>query len=301
VLNGNPGLREISHSITGGALAAQGKYLMLTRISKTHILPGYWMPFECAKAVVATFCYNVRYALTPLFGKDFLDICVHPTHPSYGSFKIDRATIERCTEETQCWLQRSDACLTPTPSSREASATPSTPKFNGPFSQWKRLRPRLMNKDGTSESGYGTDTDWSEGSKLSPQISPKTVWAPVNRPCTPHTRDCSADEFSAAQGLINLASPTAAVKQEKPHSGEGQALRPKRPLAEVEEDYGDDEMSSAGEDKPVTSLLAAEHMKKLRSTDARTAHLLLQLSLDKLDTAGKEGGHRGKRTRTRSL
>ena len=25
MLNGNPGLREISHSITGGALAAQGK------------------------------------------------------------------------------------------------------------------------------------------------------------------------------------------------------------------------------------------------------------------------------------
>ncbi|KAF2432920.1 DNA-binding domain of Mlu1-box binding protein MBP1, partial [Tothia fuscella] len=77
VLNGNPGLREISHSITGGALAAQ----------------GYWMPFECAKAVAATFCYNVRHALTPLFGKDFLDICIHPAHPSYGNFKIDQSII----------------------------------------------------------------------------------------------------------------------------------------------------------------------------------------------------------------
>ncbi|KAF1813790.1 hypothetical protein P152DRAFT_394050, partial [Eremomyces bilateralis CBS 781.70] len=34
VLNVNPGLRDISHSITGGALVAQ----------------GYWMPFRCAQA-----------------------------------------------------------------------------------------------------------------------------------------------------------------------------------------------------------------------------------------------------------
>ncbi|EEQ34294.1 conserved hypothetical protein [Microsporum canis CBS 113480] len=44
MLNANPGLREICHSITGGALAAQ----------------GYWMPFDAAKAVAATFCWKIR-------------------------------------------------------------------------------------------------------------------------------------------------------------------------------------------------------------------------------------------------
>ncbi|KAK0744144.1 transcription regulator HTH, apses-type DNA-binding domain-containing protein, partial [Schizothecium vesticola] len=34
MLNQNPGLRDITHSITGGAITAQ----------------GYWMPYDCAKA-----------------------------------------------------------------------------------------------------------------------------------------------------------------------------------------------------------------------------------------------------------
>ncbi|KAK0637200.1 hypothetical protein B0T17DRAFT_480787, partial [Bombardia bombarda] len=34
MLNQNPGLRDISHSITGGSIMAQ----------------GYWMPFDCARA-----------------------------------------------------------------------------------------------------------------------------------------------------------------------------------------------------------------------------------------------------------
>ncbi|KAF1349558.1 transcription regulator HTH, apses-type DNA-binding domain-containing protein, partial [Delphinella strobiligena] len=39
VLGANHGLRELSHSITGGSIAAQ----------------GYWMPYGCARAVCATF------------------------------------------------------------------------------------------------------------------------------------------------------------------------------------------------------------------------------------------------------
>ncbi|KAF2092183.1 DNA-binding domain of Mlu1-box binding protein MBP1 [Saccharata proteae CBS 121410] len=62
VLNINPGLRDISYSITGGALSAQ----------------GYWMPFEAAKAVAATFCHPIRHALTPIFGPDFLPIRSDP-------------------------------------------------------------------------------------------------------------------------------------------------------------------------------------------------------------------------------
>ncbi|KAJ5918045.1 hypothetical protein N7454_010420 [Penicillium verhagenii] len=60
VMNYIPGLRNICHSITGGALAAQ----------------GYWMPYEVAKSVSATFCWNIRHVLTPLFGTDFPSTCV---------------------------------------------------------------------------------------------------------------------------------------------------------------------------------------------------------------------------------
>ncbi|EKG13451.1 hypothetical protein MPH_09477, partial [Macrophomina phaseolina MS6] len=87
VLNINPGLREISHSITGGALSAQ----------------GYWMPFDAARAVAATFCYHIRHALTPIFGPDFAARCMHPGDPAFASFKIDRAVVQRSAAQTNEW------------------------------------------------------------------------------------------------------------------------------------------------------------------------------------------------------
>ncbi|KAJ5156834.1 hypothetical protein N7492_009637 [Penicillium capsulatum] len=84
VLSRNQGLREICHSITGGALAAQ----------------GYWMPFEAAKAITATFCWNIRHVLTPLFGIDFPAMCTPPadrTH-NFEHAIIDPAIVQKCTE-----------------------------------------------------------------------------------------------------------------------------------------------------------------------------------------------------------
>lgn len=77
----NHGLREICHSITGGALAAQGKRKCKSDTKNPHSLlnsdtvTGYWMPFEAAKHVAANFCWKIRYALTPIFGTDFPQIC----------------------------------------------------------------------------------------------------------------------------------------------------------------------------------------------------------------------------------
>lgn len=77
----NHGLRDICHSITGGALAAQGKRKCKTQPQNIHSLlsantvTGYWMPFEAAKHVAANFCWKIRYALTPIFGTDFPQIC----------------------------------------------------------------------------------------------------------------------------------------------------------------------------------------------------------------------------------
>ncbi|KAJ5087289.1 hypothetical protein N7456_010905 [Penicillium angulare] len=86
VLNANTGLREICHSITGGSLAAQ----------------GYWMPYEAAKAVAATFCWKVRHVLTPLFGTEFPDMCVKPrngsnSNSSLGQIIIDPDVVQRAT------------------------------------------------------------------------------------------------------------------------------------------------------------------------------------------------------------
>lgn len=78
-LNANPGLREMSHSITGGALAAQ----------------GYWMPYTCARAICLTFAFDIRWALTPIFGPSFIRECYPRDDIRFGRFKIDSDIIRR--------------------------------------------------------------------------------------------------------------------------------------------------------------------------------------------------------------
>ena len=67
MLNLNPGLKEITHSITGGALAAQGKNLHID-FSNTLLtfITGYWMPYSCALTVCTTFCAHIAPALIPV-------------------------------------------------------------------------------------------------------------------------------------------------------------------------------------------------------------------------------------------
>ncbi|KAL4737216.1 hypothetical protein BDV11DRAFT_216847 [Aspergillus similis] len=97
MLNQNPGLRDICHSITGGALAAQ----------------GYWMPYEAAKAVAATFCWKIRFALTPLFGDNFPDLCTHPDDRArFGRMVIDPCIVQIATEKANYYRMLELRCPT---------------------------------------------------------------------------------------------------------------------------------------------------------------------------------------------
>lgn len=61
------------------------------------------MPHAAAKALAATFCWKIRFALTPLFGDDFTDLCTHPDDPAYRDFTIDPEITKQCKEEMQAW------------------------------------------------------------------------------------------------------------------------------------------------------------------------------------------------------
>jgi hypothetical protein len=106
MLSQNLGLRDICHSITGGALSAQGRWIYAHLSSLTLYLslfsfskPGYWMPYDAAKALAATFCWRIRYALTPLFGLDFPDMCIHPDERKrHGVMVIDPEITRRATQ-----------------------------------------------------------------------------------------------------------------------------------------------------------------------------------------------------------
>ncbi|KAL8842897.1 MAG: hypothetical protein Q9170_000301 [Blastenia crenularia] len=149
MLGKNPGLKEICHSITGGSLAAQ----------------GYWMPFEAARAVAATFCYRIRYVLTPIFGLDFPGQCIPPGAPGFDSMHIAPKILRTCIEATAEFpgLHR-----VPKPTSR-----PETPYTGIPSWTPANVPPKASTPI-DSESGYGTDTERSETYLCSPIKSVKS-------------------------------------------------------------------------------------------------------------------------------
>ncbi|KAI9875121.1 MAG: hypothetical protein M1830_008859 [Pleopsidium flavum] len=275
MLNSNPGLREICHSITGGALAAQ----------------GYWMPFEAAKAVAATFCYNIRYALTPIFGIDFLDLCVVPEDPRFGRMVIDMNIVRHCTEAANELRVLS----------REASvaASPRTPASSNVFARWtpKSLRPKPI-KTMDVESGYGTDTDQSDRYLCSPQTPLKYEWATTNT--TPYA--AKAEQYLLPSPRELLATTSVPRGSDEPSdmqdtsSSGDENVRAKRPLSELDEDY-DEETSSA-----LSSEEAAQPRKRNKSVamtrEARAAYVLMQLSM--ADASLRDDGHRQKRRRASS-
>lgn len=124
MLNQNPGLRDITHSITGGAITAQGPSPLPPRNhhQRTPLPPsGYWMPYDCAKAVCATFCCDIAPALIPLFGPSFPSECIPRLSPSHGRMVIDPKIIATSSRQAHMFRQMN---ATPTPTPTSAPTTP---------------------------------------------------------------------------------------------------------------------------------------------------------------------------------
>ncbi|ETN41083.1 uncharacterized protein HMPREF1541_03018 [Cyphellophora europaea CBS 101466] len=186
MLNKNVGLRDICHSITGGALVAQ----------------GYWIPYAAAKAIAATFCYSIRYALTPVFGIDFIDLCVEPMDPRFGCMLIDQAITEQCRAEAarfkELELQFPTARPTSAPGSRSASPRTPTPTLAHRVPTVLRFKP--VNAGGVGV-GSGTDDDGPDA----PSSSSTSDMASESE------RDISEPDDTYALSPANTLSPSTPV------------------------------------------------------------------------------------------
>ena len=49
--------------------------------------------------MAATFCYDVRYALTPIFGTDFISLCLPAEDSGFKSMIVDPKTLQECVED----------------------------------------------------------------------------------------------------------------------------------------------------------------------------------------------------------
>jgi hypothetical protein len=82
------------------------------------------MPYSCARAVCATFCYKIAPALIPIFGLRFPAECVPEGAPEYQRMVIDPAIVRQARIDTDQWRRMAHVQALPSPrSSRSASPT----------------------------------------------------------------------------------------------------------------------------------------------------------------------------------
>jgi hypothetical protein len=167
---------------------------------------------------------------------------------------------------------------------------------------WKKLKAKVTDSATSPESGYGTDTDWSD---CTPNMSPKTSWAAVNKPRAGTPQGITA-EARAAESLMMLSSPkgkTSLDSKEIPRSVSCVTTPEKKDggkkvydVLEEDNEIGD---SSSPDDKKLSS---GEDRKENRPVDSSAALLLLQLR-GRGATADTicEHEHRDKRQRRSSV
>jgi hypothetical protein len=132
------------------------------------------MPYEAAKAIAATFCYDIRWALTPIFGNEFPELCTPPSDPNFAKFVINPRIVQQCTEETELFKEEGEWYKL-----RREPETPQLKFDTPPWSINTKTRTRLAD----TESGYGTDTDSSDKHHFSPHFSPRSQhsgWRAIN-------------------------------------------------------------------------------------------------------------------------
>jgi len=87
------------------------------------------MPFDCAKAVCATFCYDIAGALIPVFGPDFPSICIPRDMPAFGRFTISPDIIEKSTRQAEIFRCMYTPYGIPPSPRRTGSVSPRRPMF----------------------------------------------------------------------------------------------------------------------------------------------------------------------------
>ncbi|KAJ5220495.1 hypothetical protein N7468_009699 [Penicillium chermesinum] len=175
----NEGLRDICHSITGGALAAQ----------------GYWMPFEAAKYVASRFCWDIKEVLIPMFGHDFPDMCQKPKERT-TKITIPQTIIcterDRAREFRRLEMGQAQAGQGPEPAPTPAPVLPRTSNAHSPADS-NPSPPHYESRSKYARNSYSDSVASARGSSSGPSseasLSPvRGAWNPVNAPHRAHGR-----------------------------------------------------------------------------------------------------------------
>ena len=170
------------------------------------------MPYHAARAIAATFCYDIRWALTPVFGDGFPSICLTPNDPCFAKFLIDPAIVQYCTQETAKFrdlgpLYEVHGVDTSSPVRTAKS------RFGAPPLSVKVVKQRSV-QAADIESGYGSDAEGRDRYLCSPEVSPRTRFTPINRPQSPYSHRTANSSIASSPASMHtpqrLLTPTSA-------------------------------------------------------------------------------------------
>ncbi len=227
------------------------------------------MPFEAAKAVAATFCWNIRYALTPIFGIEFLDLCTDCEDPDFKRFTIDERIVEQCIRESSSWRRfeshRSPSSLRKT----IPSGCSGRPTLKSDWLPAKTLRPRSTKI--YDFDNVASDSDKSEECTVPSHPSTRARSTAVNTSVLPkRTRQVVP---SPSPFLSSVPSSTPILGLDSPKT--------KRTLSDT--DYMDDDPSSRNSSEEA---IATRKRGKFETDEARAAYMLIKLSVEDSNLVG---------------
>ncbi len=233
------------------------------------------MPFEAAKAVAATFCYEIRYVLVPVFGPDFVSMCQKCEDSSAPRLSIPSSIIQRCSEPAtanQAQSRESSMAVSPRTVHSFDNLPSLPPKSLGPRSG------KIMD----AESGYGTDPDRSEKYLSSPDSFKSIEFTPVNTPeftpiNTPKLACLETYRFLQPSPKNVTSTPRDLDHPSRPHSKRTKT-NTKRMISDIEES------SEAEGSSDHSSMYTPTSPKRKRISPAMTreigaAYTLMELNM----------------------
>lgn len=222
------------------------------------------MPFEAAKAVAATFCWKIRYALTPLFGLDFPSLCVPlEDRARFGRMIIDPAIVQQATEKANTYrmleLQSSPTSLLRATASYPSPSPAATdiglgmgigigmgkgkqillPKTATSSSSAKRTC--LDNLSSSGSSGYDSSPEQSDSYCVSPASPYRNSFTPVNTPRSSGPADSGSGVNSVVPSPQEVLARISLMSDKVGRNGETDADAD----AEADSDEGSSDSSTA--------------------------------------------------------
>ena len=212
--------------------------------------------------MAATFCWKIRYALTPVFGADFPALCIEPGRPDFMSLRIDAAIVKYCEETASMYrIQALDASLFKSPplSTSSKYGIPKTPKS---------LRPKMKMTD--IESGYGTDSERSLlGSPISTNGS--DLFVPVN---TPRSTNWAQYQYPTPKTTPSNKGVSKSPKTASTVANDRKSLKKREAL-----NYGCPSEASSTSHPVITKRrkVSPPRDEKILTQEALAAHALMEL------------------------